>query len=102
MQNLRNESMERLLRAILELKNTDECFAFFRDLCTIKELQDMCRRFDTALLLDQDYSYQKISAQVGVSTATIGRVNQCLLYGAGGYRMAIDRLAEGGERDEDQ
>ena len=91
-----SESIDRLFDTILSLKTKEECCAYFEDLCTIKELQDMAQRLDTAILLSQGVNYQTIVRQVGISTATIGRVSKCLNYGTGGYRMAIDRL-EGGE-----
>ena len=87
-------SIERLFAAILQLKSAEECQAFFEDICTIKEVQDMAQRFDAAILLDEGVAYQAISEQVGISTATISRVSKCLNYGAGGYRRAIDRLKE--------
>ena len=92
MHHLHNKSMDQLLQAICRLETIEDCYAFFEDLCTIKEMQDMAQRFDTAILLDQGVSYQKITQQVGISTATIGRVSKCLNYGTGGYRAAIDRL----------
>ena len=85
-------SADRLFEAILSLKDIDECYNFFEDLCTITELRDMCQRLDTAFLIDEGESYQKISEQIGVSTATISRVSRCLNYGAGGYRSVIDRM----------
>ena len=54
----------------------------------------MAQRLDTAILLSQGQSYQQITQQVAVSTATIGRVSKCLNYGTGGYRMAIESLEE--------
>ena len=84
--------MDRLFETICALKDKEECYHFFEDLCTIKEMQDMAQRFDTAILLDEGKSYQKIAEEVGVSTATISRVNRCLLYGTGGYRKAIDQI----------
>lgn len=92
MHHLHNTSMDRLFEAICALKDAEECYHFFEDLCTIKEMQDMAQRFDTAILLDEGKSYQKIAEEVGVSTATISRVNRCLLYGTGGYRKAIDQI----------
>ena len=89
-----SRSVDRLFDTILNLKNREECYAYFEDLCTIKEVQDMAQRLDTAILLSQGCSYQKIVETVAVSTATIGRVSRCLNYGAGGYRTAIDRLEE--------
>ncbi len=90
----RNHSLDRLFQTILNLQNVDECYAFFEDLCTIKELSDMSQRLDVALLLDQGLSYQKIMEQVDISTATIGRVSRCLNHGAGGYKAAIQKLKE--------
>ena len=87
-----SESMDRLFDTISRLSTREECRAYFEDLCTIKELQDMAQRLDTAVLLSQGKSYQAITQQVGVSTATIGRVSKCLNYGTGGYRKAIDGL----------
>ena len=96
------ESMERLFRTITELRTPEECRDFFEDLCTVKELQDMSQRLDTAILLDRGYSYQKISETVSISTATISRVNRCLSYGAGGYKAAIARMAETETSHDDQ
>ena len=90
----RSQSIDRLYDVISKLNSREECFEFFSDLCTIKELQDMAQRLDTAVLLSQGKSYQAITQQVGVSTATIGRVSKCLNYGTGGYRKAIDGLLE--------
>ena len=90
----RSESMDRLFRTFLNLETIDECYAYFEDLCTIKELSDMSQRLDAAVLLAQGMSYQKIMEQVDISTATIGRVNKCLNYGTGGYKTAIEKLKE--------
>ena len=88
----RCKSVDRLFEAILNLESVEECYEFFDDICTIKEIQDMTQRMDTAILLSQGYSYQKITEKVDVSTATIGRVSKCLNYGSGGYKKAIERL----------
>ena len=90
----RNASMDRLFQTFLNLGSIDECYAYFEDLCTIKELNDMSQRLDAAILLNQGLSYQKIMEQVAISTATIGRVSRCLNYGTGGYKAAIERLKE--------
>ena len=90
----RNESMDRLFQSFLNLQTIDECYAYFEDLCTIKELNDMSQRLDAAVLLAQGMSYQKIMEQVDISTATIGRVSKCLNYGTGGYKTAIEKLKE--------
>ena len=90
----RTPSMDRLFQTILNLNSIDECYAYFEDLCTIKELNDMSQRLDAAVLLNDGLSYQKIMEQVAISTATIGRVSRCLNYGTGGYKAAISKLKE--------
>ncbi len=94
MKDLHSESMDRLFNSILKLENLEECYQFFEDLCTIKELQDMSKRLETAVLLSQGVNYQTISERAGVSTATISRVARCLNYGDGGYRRALERIKE--------
>lgn len=94
MHKLQSESMDRLFRSILNLESLDECYAYFEDLCTVKELQDMSQRLETAILLAKGYSYQQITEKVDVSTATIGRVSKCLNYGTGGYRAVIEKMGD--------
>lgn len=94
MHKLQSESMDRLFQSILNLQSLDECYDYFEDLCTVKELQDMSQRLETAILLAKGCSYQQITQQVDVSTATIGRVSKCLNYGAGGYRAVIEKLED--------
>lgn len=97
MQNLHSESMDRLFKALKTLETQEEYYAFFEDICTIKEMQDMAQRLDTAVLLDKGENYQTVSKKIGISTATICRVSKCLNYGSGGYRIALDRLKKEGE-----
>ena len=92
--NYRNQSTDRLFQAILSLKTTEECYRFFEDACTVKEILDIAQRFEAACMLDEKQSYQEINREIGISSATIGRVSRSLLYGAGGYRLVIDRLKE--------
>ena len=89
MKNLHNEATDRLFETILRLKTVEECYDFFEDVCTIKELQDISQRLEVATLLHEGQSYLQITAKTGASTATIGRVNKCLNYGSGGYRRAL-------------
>lgn len=83
--------------AVLKLRTEDECRAFFDDVCTIKELQDLIQRFQVAVLLAQGNNYLEISKLTSVSSATISRVNRCLVYGDGGYSTVISRLEEEGK-----
>ena len=90
----RHELMDQLFQAILSLKTIEECYEFFEDACTIKELQEISQRFDVAKLLWQGESYNSINQKTGASTATICRVKKCLMYGNSGYRLILDRMAE--------
>ena len=91
---LQSEELDALFRAILALRTTEECYRFFDDLCTVPELLSITQRWKVAELLDEGETYQDISDRLSASTATISRVNRCLTYGAGGYRMLLDRLKE--------
>ena len=92
--DLRSNITDRLFEAILKLDSIDDCYRFFEDLCTIKELRDLSQRFQIATLLDQGLNYQSIVREADASTTTISRVNHCLNYGTGGYRDVLDRLKE--------
>ena len=100
MSGIHSESVDRLFKTFLNLKSIDECYEYFEDICTIKEVLDMAQRLDAAVMLDEGANYQRIAADIGISTATIGRVSKCLKYGSGGYRKAIDRLREEEKQDE--
>lgn len=91
MDKLRNKAVDQLFRAILDLNTLEECYTFFEDLCTIKEIQDLSQRMEVAAMLNEGKSYQEITKATGVSTATICRVNRCLVYGNGGYKMVLGR-----------
>ena len=86
-----------LFETILRLETVDECAAFFEDICTIKEVQDISQRLAVAKMLHEGKNYLEISRITGASTATICRVNKCLLYGRGGYRAALAK----GKKDKD-
>jgi TrpR-related protein YerC/YecD len=89
---LKSSLIDQLFRVILSLKNEEECYRFFEDVCTIKELQDLATRFEVARLLDQKKSYVDIVKSTLASSATISRVNRCLQYGAEGYQLALKRI----------
>ncbi len=100
MHHFQSEAVDRLFDAVLSLRDREECYNFFEDVCTIKEVQDMAQRLEAARLLARGESYQRISEETGVSAATISRVSRCLNYGSGGYRTVIGRLREEEKGDE--
>ena len=88
----RNDDTTSLFEAVLALQSEDEAAAFFRDLCTLRELEDLSHRWAVVRLLDQGRPYRQIAEDTGASTATVTRINQWLQHGAGGYRLVLDRL----------
>lgn len=97
MSKLQNKDIDRLFEAILTLESVEECYNFFEDACTVKELLDIAQRLKAAEMLKNGENYNVVSKETGMSTATISRVNKCLSYGGGGYEMVIDRLQKKGE-----
>ncbi len=95
--NWKNENTDLLCKALLTLKTEEECYAFLEDICTVREILDISQRLLVAYRLDGKESYAEICSDTGASTATISRVNKCLEYGTGGYRLVIDRLKAGEE-----
>ncbi len=100
MQPIINEEQLKLLtEVLLSLKTEDEARSLLSDLCTIREMQDLGQRVEVARLLRRQMTYSDIAQQTGASTATISRVNRCLVYGAGGYRTVLERLEKGEDHD---
>ena len=91
---LKNEETKKLFDAILSLKSQDDCSKFFEDICTIKELQSMAQRLEVADLLSKKKTFTEIVNATGASTATISRVNKCLMYGPGGYRSVLGTIKD--------
>ncbi|MGE4277900.1 MAG: YerC/YecD family TrpR-related protein [Lawsonibacter sp.] len=89
-----NESIDQLFRAMLSLKDIDECYSFFSDLLTVQELTSFAQRLQVAQLLAQGYTYKMVWDQIPISSSTITRINTELRYGSGGYQMVLDRLAQ--------
>ena len=89
MDKVRNHAIDNLMNVIAQLDSPEDCYNFFSDLCTIKEMQDMAQRFLAAVMLNNGAKYQDIVATVKTSAATISRVSRCLKYGNGGYEKAI-------------
>ena len=89
-----NDQIADLARAMLELDNMDEAYRFFEDICTINEIHAIAQRLQVAKLLSEKRTYAEIEALTKASTATISRINKCLVYGADGYRRVLERLKE--------
>ena len=81
----RDKQTDELFKSILSLESVEECYRYFEDLCTMKEIRDLGQRV--------------AGEATGASSATIGRVKRCLNYGSGGYRLILDRMKKGGKAD---
>lgn len=86
-----NQDIDELYEAVLKLDSIEDCYRFFEDLCTIKEIMDMSQRLKVAKMLNEKKPYQEIVDETKASTATISRVNKSLIYGADGYHLIFDK-----------
>lgn len=91
---LKTETVDHLFDAILCLKDKEECYSFFEDLCTVNELLSLSQRFEVASMLKNHKTYLEIAEKTGASTATISRVNRSLNYGNDGYELVMERLGK--------
>lgn len=89
---IRGKQIDQLFQAILELKDIEECYMFFDDICTMSEVQSLAQRLDVAHKLKLKKTYDSIQQETGASTATISRIRRCVDYGSGGYNLMLDRL----------
>ncbi|MBS6610005.1 MULTISPECIES: YerC/YecD family TrpR-related protein [Peptoniphilus] len=89
---IKSRDVDGLFEAILLLENVEECYRFFEDICTVKELQAIAQRLEVVKLLVKNKTYHDIENETGASTATISRINRSLNYGADGYKLVLTRL----------
>lgn len=89
---IRTEAVNALFDAVLTLKDREECYKFFEDVCTVNELLSLSQRFEVAKMLTEKKTYLEIADKTGASTATISRVNRSLIYGNDGYEMVFGRM----------
>ena len=89
---LKDSLLDRLFEAIMLLKDTEECYRFFEDICTVAELKALAQRLEVAKMLEANYTYGEIATKTGASTATVSRVKKSLNFGADGYKLVLERL----------
>ena len=89
---LHSATVNRFFDAVLSLENKEECYKFFEDVCTIKELSAIAQRVEVAKMLREERTYLDIAKETGASTATISRVNRSLNYGNEGLDMVLKRI----------
>lgn len=89
---IKSKQVDDFFEAILQLKDMEECYRFFEDICTVKEIQSIAQRLEVAKLLTLNKTYNEIEKKTGASTATISRINRSLNYGVDGYSIVLERL----------
>ena len=90
----KRQDIDEFFEAILTLKDEEDCYRFFEDICTINEIHAIAQRLQVAKLLSQKKTYSEIEEITKASTATISRINKCLVYGADGYQRVLERLGQ--------
>jgi len=93
-ERLRDNLTDKLFEAILLLETKEDCYLFFQDLATVAEVKALSQRLEVAKMLQNDITYSQIAEVTGASSATISRVKRCLNFGADGYRLILDKLAQ--------
>ena len=77
----KRDDIDALFEAILSLEDEEDCYRFFEDLCTVNEIHAIAQRWQVAKLLAEKKTYSEIEEITKASTATISRINKCLVYG---------------------
>ncbi|MBQ6453584.1 MAG: hypothetical protein IJJ14_04415 [Coriobacteriales bacterium] len=90
---IRTPEVEQLLKALIALDSPDALYAFLKDLCTVREIQELSQRLQVARMLDAGESYLSIQESTGASATTISRVSKALNYGADGYQHVLELLS---------
>lgn len=89
---IRGKDLDEFFEAILTLETVEECYRFFDDLCTVKEMNTIFQRFKVAKMLYNKNTYNEIEDEIGASTATISRVKRSLHYGNDMYDVVFSRM----------
>ena len=90
----KSAEIDELFRAVLMLEDEEDCYRFFEDICTINEIHAIAQRLQVAKLLSENKTYSEIESITKASTATISRINKCLVYGSEGYQRILARMKE--------
>ena len=75
---MKKNNYSELYAEILKLETVEECEKFFDDLCTINELEAMLQRIKAAKMLLENKTFQEVTAETKISSATLARVSKCI------------------------
>lgn len=90
MSNDMNNQVDFLYETLSKVKSKQQFKDLFDDLCTYKEIEAMAQRIQSAKLLIEGETYEKIIETTGISSATLSRVNKCVKYGKG-YKSVLNK-----------
>ncbi|MGX7243614.1 YerC/YecD family TrpR-related protein [Enterococcus quebecensis] len=90
---------DEFFRSLLALETLEDCYNYFDDLMTLKELESLIQRFEVAKLLLLNKTYSDISEATGSSTTTISRVKRILDEGNDGLLEMVHRIDEQNEEE---
>lgn len=83
----KNKIDEKMINELFELiasmESAQDCKALFSDLCTVKEVEQMAQRVRAAKLLLEGKTYNQVTEETDISSATLSRVSRCVQYGEG-------------------
>ena len=88
---MKKKDYKELFDEILKLESEEECEKFFADLCTINELDAMLQRIKAAKMLLEDKTFQEVTKETKISSATLARISKCIKYGDGGYKEILEK-----------
>jgi TrpR-related protein YerC/YecD len=99
-QTIHTAAVDLMFDAMCTLKTKEEYYAFFEDLCTVKEVLSMAQRVEVAQQLEHGKTYIEVTNDTGASTATISRVNRIMNYGTDGLKNALKKVDELGKAEQ--
>ena len=81
------QMINELFELIASMENAEDCRALFNDLCTVKEIELMAQRVRAAKLLIEGKTYNQVTEETVISSATLSRVSRSIQYGYGYSRF---------------
>ncbi len=89
----KNNYLDQLYAVIAKMTNPEDVKALLTDMCTIKEVEQMAQRVESARLLLEGNTYEKVITKTKISSATLSRVSNFIQHGSGGYKKAMEILS---------
>ena len=88
-----------LYEVLSKIKTPEEFEAFFQDLCTYAEIDNLSQRVEAAQLLLKGGTYNEVIKEAQISSATLSRVSRCIRHGSGGYSKILKNILDNEKND---